>query len=163
MDSGGVGRENPATMALADPDIAFKLARGVSRAFEQLGFGTLTEVPLGSGRRADVMAINDKGETVIVEIKSCLVDFRTDGKWHEYRDWCDQFYFAVATDFPRDLIPAECGLILADAYWAEIVREAASHPLHASRRRAQLIRFGMIASQRLRRIGDDIAERTEPQ
>jgi hypothetical protein len=141
-------------MALHVPDIAFKLARGVSRAFEQLGYGTLMEVPLGSGRRADVMAIDDKGKTVIVEIKSCLVDFRTDGKWHEYRDWCDHFYFAVAADFPRDLIPAECGLIVADAYWAEIVREAQAHPLHASRRRAQLIRFGMIASQRLRRANE---------
>jgi hypothetical protein len=141
-------------MALHVPDIAFKLARGVSRAFEQLGYGTLMEVPLGSGRRADVMAIDDKGKTVIVEIKSCLVDFRTDRKWHEYRDWCDHFYFAVAADFPRDLIPAECGLIVADAYWAEIVREAQAHPLHASRRRAQLIRFGMIASQRLRRANE---------
>mgnify|MGYP002399843045 CR=1 FL=1 len=141
-------------MALTDPEIAAKLARGVSRAFEQLGYGCLTEVPLGSGRRADVMAISDTGETVIVEIKSCLVDFRTDGKWHEYRDWCDLFYFAVAQDFPRDNIPAECGLIIADAYWAEIVRAAEPHPLHASRRRAQLIRFGLIASQRLRRMSE---------
>lgn len=141
-------------MALSDPDIAAKLARGVSRAFEEFGYGCLTEVPLGSGRRADVMAINDKGETVIVEIKSCLTDFRTDGKWHEYREWCDQFYFAVAQDFPRETIPDECGLIIADAYWAEIVRAAEPHPLHASRRRAQLIRFGLIASQRLRRAND---------
>jgi len=142
-------------MPLPDPDIAAKLARGVSRAFEQLGYGCLTEVPLGSGRRADVMAINDKGETVIVEIKSGPVDFRTDGKWHEYREWCDLFYFAVAEDFPRELVPDEVGLIIADAYWAEIVRAANPHPLHASRRRAQLIRFGLIASQRLRRLGDE--------
>jgi hypothetical protein len=141
-------------MALSDPDIAAKLARGVSRAFEEFGYGCLTEVPLGSGRRADVMAINDKGETVIVEIKSCLTDFRTDGKWHEYRDWCDRFYFAVAQDFPRETIPEECGLIIADAYWAEIIRPAAPHPIHASRRRAQLIRFGLIASQRLRRLNE---------
>jgi hypothetical protein len=141
-------------MALPDPEIAAKLARGIARAFEQHGYGCLTEVPLGSGRRADVMAINEKGETVIVEIKSGAIDFRTDGKWHEYREWCDLFYFAVAEDFPRDLLPADVGLIVADAYWAEIVREAEPHPLHASRRRAQLIRFGLIASQRLRRANE---------
>lgn len=141
-------------MALEDPEIAAKLARGVSRAFEQFGYGCLTEVPLAGGRRADVMAINEKGETVIVEVKSCLVDFRTDCKWHEYRDWCDLFYFAVAQDFPHEFIPGDCGLILADAYWAEIIRPAQPHPIHASRRRAQLIRFGMLASQRLRRANE---------
>lgn len=141
-------------MALPDPEIALKLARGVCRHLEQLGYGTLTEFPLGNGRRADVIAINEKGDTAIVEIKSSLVDFATDQKWPEYREFCDYFYFAVALDFPRDLIPESCGLIIADEYGAEVLRPSGQVAMNGSRRKAQLLRFAVMASQRLRRFVD---------
>jgi hypothetical protein len=141
-------------MALPDPEIALKLARGVCRHLEALGYGALTEFPLGNGRRADVIAINDRGDTAIVEIKSSLVDFATDQKWPEYREFCDLFYFAVALDFPRELIPESCGLIIADEYGAEVLRPSGHLAMNGSRRKAQLLRFAVTASQRLRRFTD---------
>jgi hypothetical protein len=141
-------------MALPDPEIALKIARGVCRHLEQLGYGALTEFSLGNGRRADVIAMNERGETAIVEIKSSLVDYQTDGKWQEYREYCDFFYFAVPIDFPREIIPEVCGLIVADEYGAEILRESGLLAMNGSRRRAQLLRFAMTASQRLRQLVD---------
>ncbi len=141
-------------MALSDPEIALKLARGVSRFLENLGYGTVTEFSLATGRRADVFGVNERGETVIVEVKSSPIDFLTDSKWPEYREFCDYFYFAVALDFPREILPAECGLIVADAYSAEILRASDLVSLNASRRKALLLRFAFTASTRLRRLLD---------
>lgn len=141
-------------MALPDPEIALKVARGVCRHLEELGYGALTEFSLGNGRRADVIAMNEKGDTTIVEIKSSLVDFQTDAKWPEYRDYCDYFYFAVPIGFPREIIPESCGLIVADEYGAEILRESGLLAMNGSRRKAQLLRFAVTASQRLRALVD---------
>lgn len=129
--------------------LAARLARGVGRYFETLGCGVLTEVTLANGRRADVMALDAKGRIAVVEIKSCLADYRSDGKWHAYRDFCDALYFAVAQDFPREVLPGDCGLIIADAYGAAIEREAETHPLNPARRRAVTLRFAQLAARRL--------------
>ena len=67
----------------------------------------------------------------------------------EYLDYCDRFYFAVASDFPRDLLPADEGLIVADRFGGEIVREAPIRALGPARRKAMLIRFGRAAASRL--------------
>ncbi len=133
---------------------AARLCRGVCRALSQRGYATLTEFPLNSGRRVDVIAMDGRGETVIVEIKSSPVDFRTDSKWTEYLEFCDLFYFAVAPDFPRELLPADCGLIVADDYGAEILRAAAPAAMNGSRRRAQTLRIALTASLRLQRLMD---------
>src|SRR5579883_3189867 len=97
-----------------DPALRLLLARGVGRALAQLGYATLLEMSLANGRRADVMGLGRGGELVIVEVKSSLRDFRSDAKWREYRAYCDRFYFAVAEGFPREAIPEDCGLIVAD-------------------------------------------------
>jgi hypothetical protein len=135
-------------------EIPKELCRGVCRALAQRGFATLAEVPLANGRRADVLALGREGELVIVEIKSSVTDFRTDRKWGEYHAFCDRLYFAVASDFPAELIPGECGLIVADPFGAAILREAPAVPLAAARRRAMLLRFAAIAAGRLRRLND---------
>lgn len=129
--------------------IAAELQRGVCRTFRALGHSVLTELPLANGRRADVVGLSPTGDVVIVEIKSCLVDYRTDGKWHEYLDYCDRLYFAVAADFPCEVIPQDAGLILADRYGAELVREPAEERLQAARRKAMLLCFARAAALRL--------------
>ncbi|HLT00753.1 MAG TPA: MmcB family DNA repair protein, partial [Geminicoccaceae bacterium] len=86
--------------------------------------------------------------------KSCRADFRGDRKWHEYLAFCDRFYFAVARDFPLDLLPAEEGVILADRFGAEIVRPARLRALGPARRKAMLIRFGRAAATRLHGLLD---------
>ena len=104
---------------------------------------------LANGRRADVLAIGRNGEIWIVEIKSSIADFRADQKWTEYRDYCDALLFAVAPDFPSDILPADTGLILADAYAGELVRLAPQHPLTAARRKALTLSLARTASMRL--------------
>ncbi len=131
-----------------------ELCRGVCRALAHRGFATLAEVALANGRRADVLALGRDGELVIVEIKSSVADFKSDRKWPEYRDFCDRLYFAVPGAFPRELIPQDCGLIVADAFGAAVLREAPPGMLAASRRRAVLLRFAALAAGRLRRLTD---------
>lgn len=130
------------------------IGRGVCRLFRDLGQGTVTEFPLYNGRRADVMALDRGGRFTIVEIKSSPADYRSDRKWGDYLDFCDRFYFAVAPDFPKEMLPDAHGLIVGDGYEAAVLRDAAPRPLHASRRRTLLLRFGLAASRRLRDIED---------
>jgi len=138
----------------AEPDGAAALCRGVCRALGQLGYASLAEFSLANGRRADVIALGRNGEVVIVEVKSSLADFRADHKWPDYREFCDRLYFAVGEGFPRDVLPAECGVLVADGYGAAILREPAPHKLAPARRKALTLRFGLAAAGRLRRLAD---------
>jgi hypothetical protein len=137
-------------------DIALRLllVRGVGRVLAERGYATLTEVSLANGRRADVMGLGRAGELVIVEVKSSLQDFRSDAKWPEYRAFCDRFYFAVAEDFPRDAIPGDCGLVVADGFGGVVLREAPLLTLASARRKAVTLRFALLGSLRLRRLLD---------
>ncbi len=141
----------------ADLALRLQLARGVGRALAQRGYASLTEVSLANGRRADVMGLGRAGELVIVEVKSSLQDFRSDAKWPEYREFCDRFYFAVAEDFPREAIPEDCGLIVADGFGGAVLREAPMLALAAARRKAVTLRFALVSSERLRRLLDPSA------
>ncbi len=130
------------------------LARGVCRALSDHGLATLTEFTLGSGRRVDVIGLDRRGQVTIVEVKTSLEDFRSDRKWVEYLDFCDRFFFAVPEDFPRHVLPADCGVMAADAYGALILRDSPDFRLNAARRRAQGLRFGLAAAERLGRLID---------
>jgi hypothetical protein len=134
------GRQSPAAAALQ---------RGVCRALRALGHSVVTELSLANGRRADVVALSGAGDIAIVEIKSCLIDYRSDGKWQDYGPYCDRLYFAVAADFPREIIPPPVGLILADRYGAELVREPVEERLSAARRKAMMVAFARAAALRL--------------
>ena len=139
-------------MTAARPAVAAGLlARGVCRALEQLGYASLLEFPLANGRRADILALGKTGELMIVEIKSSAADFRADRKWTGYRDFADRFYFAVPSGFPALLIPEECGLIVADAFGAALLRDGAPSLLAPGPRRALTLRFALAAATRLRR------------
>ena len=133
---------------------AARLVRGVTRALHDLGQACLTEFTLRSGRRVDVIGLDPDGQLTIVEIKSSLEDFRADRKWRDYLDYCDRFFFAVAESFPQQVLPEDCGLMIADGYGAAVLREAPLLPLAPARRRAQILRFAQAAAQRLARVGD---------
>ncbi len=132
-----------------DYERAKAILRGTQRLLRSLDFESLSEITLGNRRRADVLAIRRNGEIWIVEIKSSIADFRADQKWPEYREYCDALLFAVAPDFPAEILPADTGLILADAYAGELVRPAPQHPLAAARRKALTLSIARIASMRL--------------
>ena len=94
------------------------------------------------------MALGPRGQIAICEVKSSLEDFRTDRKWGEYRPYCDAFFFAVAPEFPRHILPEEPGLIVADAFDGAVLREAPLAPLSGPRRKALTIAFGRLAAVR---------------
>jgi hypothetical protein len=144
----------------APASAAARLARGVTRALHDLGQASLTEFTLRSGRRVDVIGLDPGGRITIVEIKSSLEDFRADRKWRAYLDYCDRFFFAVAEGFPQELLPEDCGLMIADGYGAAVLREAPLLPLAPARRRAQTLRFAQTAAQRLSRASDPGLSRT---
>jgi len=156
------GPPHAIVLAMAAPDLdllpespdAAALARGVGRLFASLGAASLTEVGLANGRRADVMAIDGAGRVTIVEIKSSLVDFRTDQKWPDYLDYCESFHFAVSATFPRDVLPDEVGIIIADRFGGMVLRPAPLRPMSPARRKALTLRFGLVAAERLRRVID---------
>ncbi len=131
-------------------DKGVRLARGVQALFESLGYAAMCEVKLKSRRRVDVMGISDKGHIIVAEVKSGPEDYRADNKWQEYLEFCDQFFFAVAEDFPIDMIPEDQGLIIADDYHAEILRPSADFKLNAARRKNMTLRFARQAATRLR-------------
>lgn len=139
------GRQSPAAAAVQ---------RGVCRLLVDMGFSPLTELSLRTGRRVDVAAINAKGEIIVVEIKSSVADFRADGKWAEYLDHCDRFYFAVPPDFPYEILPEETGLILADRFGGDVMRAAPHDPVPAARRKAVTLLFARSAAQRAHRAID---------
>jgi hypothetical protein len=148
--SSAMNNSATATSSSARDDTrARAILRGTQRLLRSLNFESLSEVPLGNGRRADILGVGRDGETWIVEIKSSIADFRTDLKWHEYREYCDALLFAVAPDFPADILPADTGLILADAYGGELVRSAPRHPLSPARRKALTLSFARMAAMRL--------------
>lgn len=130
------------------PETTLALTRGVARLFVDMGLSPLTEFRLANGRRADVAAIDRKGRITIAEVKSCRADFESDGKWPEYLEFCDAFYFAVDPVFPQDLLPASEGLIVADAFGALIAREASPRTMAAARRKAVTLRFARQAARK---------------
>ena len=134
-----------------------ELARGVLRLLDGLGYNGITEFSLTNGRRADVIGVDDKGGIAIVEIKSCWQDYQSDGKWREYREFCDSFYFAVADCFPRERLPEEVGLIVADRFGGAVLRPSAVMALAPARRRAVVLRLARVAMARLHPGGEALA------
>ena len=131
------------------PERAAEIRRAAARLCGRLGWAPLHEVPLPNGRRADILALRPDGGFACIEVKSGPRDFLVDTKWPEYREFCDVLFFAVGAEFPVDLLPAEVGLIVADGLEAEVLRDAPVHVLAASRRRALLQRFALLAAGRL--------------
>ena len=133
---------------------ALRMARGVCRFLAAQGYSTLTEFPVGKGRRVDAIGLNRDRQFAIVEIKTSIADFRGDAKWPDYLPWCDAYYFAVPADFPADILPADQGLLVADAFDAAVIREAPVRPMNATRRRTQILKFALAAGQRLQQALD---------
>ena len=139
------GRQSPTALAVA---------RGTQRLLVSLGHACVCELPLASGRRADLVALRHDGEIWIVEIKSSIEDLRVDAKWPDYRLHCDRLFFATAAHVPQDIFPADAGLIVADAFGAQIVCEAPEHKLHAATRKSMMLSIARAAALRLQSLID---------
>jgi hypothetical protein len=139
------GRQSPTALAVA---------RGTARLLHAHGFCVVSELPLPSGRRADLVALGRDGEIWIVEIKSSVADLRADRKWVDYRMHCDRLYFATTLDVPCEIFPPDTGLIVADAFGASFACEAPEHRLHAATRKSMMLAFGRCAALRLQSLAD---------
>jgi hypothetical protein len=135
-------------------ETALAVARGTARLLRSLGFACIGELALPTGRRADLVALNERGEIWIVEIKSSVEDLRADHKWEEYRAHCDRLFFAFTQDMPCELFPKDTGLIVADAYGAHMVCDAPEHRLPAPTRKLMMVRFARTSAQRMSRLTD---------
>ena len=139
------GRQSPTALAVA---------RGTARYLHALGYCVVSELPLPSGRRADLVALGGDGEIVIVEIKSSIADFRADQKWTDYRMHCDRLFFATVVEVPAGIFPPDAGLIVADAFGAAVLNEAPEHRLPAATRKAMMLRIARAAALRLQALAD---------
>jgi len=137
---------------------AADVVRGTARMLLRQDCVSVGEVPLGNGRRADLVGLCAQGRVTIVEVKVSRADLLGDAKWTEYLDYCDRFFWAVPPGFDRALferealLPTRAGLIVADRYDAAVVRDAPIVPLAAGRRRVETLRFARRAARRL--LGD---------
>lgn len=146
----------------AELKAAQAVARGICRLFARNDIWCLSEMPLRNARRADLMGIDAKGHLVIVEIKVSRADLLGDAKWPEYLDYCDRFYWGLAPHLDRScmeqdaFLPERSGLIVADAYDAEILRPALTVPLAAARRKVETERLARAALRRSLVLGDPL-------
>jgi hypothetical protein len=139
-------------------ETALMVQRGAARLLRAANFAVLPEFTLASGRRADLIGIAGSGEIWIVEIKSSVEDFRSDAKWPEYQDYCDRLFFAIPASLDPAIMPADAGLIVADRWGADILRQAEEVSLHAARRRAVTLAFARAAALRLHGLYDPAAQ-----
>lgn len=108
-------------------------------------------------RRADVVAVKLNGQIVIVEVKSCVADFRTDTKWTEYLPYCHKFYLAMMpqtwdklkqeSETVKLLSKHGVGVIglMADGY-AKIMRPATEYEMDDDKHRSLLARLAWRAA-----------------
>jgi hypothetical protein len=144
----------------ASPLCAADVARGVTRMLLRHDLIAIPEVALEGGRRADLMAVDARGQLVIVEIKVTRADMLGDGKWPDYLGHCDRFYWAVPAGFDHSplesaaFLPERTGIIVADRYDAAILREAHSNPLPAHVRKKTMLNFARRAGRRMIALTD---------
>ena len=154
-----LGSDSPDSYLTGGPD-ALAVARGIARLFARNDIWCLPEMPLRNGRRADLMGIDGKGRVVIVEIKVARADLLGDGKWPDYLDHCDRFFWGLSPLLDRACLEEphfrpECrGVIVADGYDAEILRPAPSLPLAPARRKVEVERLARAALRRQALGGD---------
>ncbi|MBH0111422.1 MmcB family DNA repair protein [Novosphingobium sp. YJ-S2-02] len=144
---GDVGQTGSSTAA--------DVVRGVSRLFARNDIWCTPEMMLRNGRRADLMGIDARGQVILVEIKVSRADLLGDGKWTDYLDYCDRFYWALPPSLDRApleteaFLPESCGVIVADGYDAEILRPAPLRQMAAARRKVEVERLARTALRRL--------------
>src|SRR5882757_1509970 len=98
---------------------ALDVARGTVRMLLRHDLVAMAEVPLDGGRRADLMAIDSRGNIVIIEIKVSRADLLGDAKWTDYLGCCDRFYWGLPPELDRSPLetdafrPEHCGIIVA--------------------------------------------------
>lgn len=143
-------------------EIAMDIQRGILTSMVELGLSFLPEFTLPSGRRVDLIALDEKGMISIIEIKSSITDFNADHKWHEYKRFCDRFYFASHPSVPQAIFPESEGFILSDRHESAIIREAELNKLAGATRRSLTLKIARVCAMRLQKMIDFHGPDTPP-
>ena len=133
---------------------AAAVQRGLCRLLREHGFAVLTEFTLATGRRADVVAVKPDGRSGSSKSSHRPKIFTWTRNGRNTATYCDQLFFAAPPTLDHAILPEDAGLIVADQYGAEILRQAPSHPLVAARRKAVTLSFARTAAQRLHGLWD---------
>lgn len=138
-------------MPLIEQLTADRITTAIARMINERGESCLREFTLKSGRRVDIIALGRDGIITVIEVKSSRQDFQSDRKWPEYLEWADRFYFAVAEDFPREILPGpdQCGIIVTDGFDCLSVQDAPLTKMNAQRRNHLTRRLANTAMRRL--------------
>ena len=67
---------------------------------------------------------------------------------------CDRLFFATTVEVPCEIFPPDTGLMVADAFGAQIVCEAPVHRLHAATRKSMTLSVARAAALRLQSLID---------
>lgn len=137
---------------------AAQIRASIIRLYDADDTACFSEFTVKTGRRLDLICLAADGMITAIEIKSSIADYRSDRKWQSYLEWADYFYFAVADEFPTEILPApeEAGYIISDGFDAAVERPAPLRKLSSARRSSiikQLARRAMRRSTKL--SGDD--------
>jgi len=133
---------------------ALAVARGTTRLLHSLGFSVVPELPLASGRRADLVALAPTAKSG---------SSRSSPRWPIFaptgNGWTIGCTATGCSSPPRSRCRARSfrptpGLIVADAFGASIVCEAPEHRLHAATRKSVLLAFARAAALRLSALAD---------
>ena len=80
---------------------------------------TFKEVGLDEHLRCDILNLGWDDKVVIMELKTCKEDFKTDNKWKNYLNYCNYFFFVCPTKvISQEDIPKDVGLM-----WVDIERQ----------------------------------------
>ena len=129
-----------------------KITDAVARMFiRERNNGVLREFKLKVRRRVDLIAVSEKGDISIVEIKSSPQDFFSDKKWTEYIEWADKFYFGVGEDFPLKILPEaeRSGVIITDGFDCHEVQPAPLKKLNGLRRNTLIREIAKVSMNRV--------------
>jgi hypothetical protein len=85
--------------------IANALKEATTSYFLKKGYSCFLELGLNSwGKlRGDVLAINLRGEIIVIEVKSSKADFVSDKKWEQYLSYSNKLYFVFTPGVFNDI------------------------------------------------------------
>ena len=67
-------------MTFSAPETTRNVTVGALRLMSEMAMACVTEIRLSNGRRGDIMALSEKGEIWIIEVKSCRADYASGRK-----------------------------------------------------------------------------------
>lgn len=108
--------------------------------------------------RADVMAVNRRGELILIEVKSGQADLKADSKFHKYQPYCNKAYLMVTAEhwstheeYIRSRVPKGMGLIVCDGQYLKFIKGATHNKMEGAVKKDIVLRMAWRAATYSRR------------